>query len=537
MLYGRQKTKPKLAPYKYHRWIVPGSLVLLVTLWLIFMVNKYMSLIEAAHLKNDEKAPVSMGSLSATSTQKEVSKSEQRWNLPVAFNNVVYRAQEMAESCQKMDTNFTYFDKASSMPVSHNESLASLPTFGFIDDIKRWKKGGSVGIDQRFNDPTSWQCSIPKWKECNEETFTVVFMAYNPDRLQTCFLQMKKMLTDSDWKTVVHEIVLVWNGPRHIDESEMGVKLLEFAKEHPLRIAYPLKMGFENDLMNRYHPAVVNVTTKAILYYDDDGPFYTFKAVEGGFELWKRHANAQVGAMSREISLGKRQQSERNKMSSEPNDRLFTSHCDNMNDKVEYNFRYFANFDANMVLPSGSFLHSNYLCFIWHPVLQSVREFVRAHPVHPDDVAVSMIVSQLAGRAPRVYSRRLKADSEKLMNGEEDTKRRRLLLEGDLTGLVVEDIDEAASLDQQFHRRLMFGINWDAGSGMNNAKQRWADMRTQAINSLVRYFGSLNSGSIGWCEGTQWYDPKRAGKCEPIMARQGWLPWMEADGEPKEDCP
>ena len=60
-----------------------------------------------------------------------------------------------------------------------------------------------------------------------------------------------------------------------------------------------------------------------------------------------------------------------------------------------------------MVLPSGSMLHSNYLCFLWHPALEEIRNFVLQHPVHPDDVTVSTVVSHLAGKAPRVYSRRL----------------------------------------------------------------------------------------------------------------------------------
>ena len=479
------------------------------------------------------------------------------WRLPLAFDNVLYRAQEMATTCQTMDTNFTAFDKSFSMPVSHNESLPSLPTFGLLEDVERWKmQGPSASLLKEspfYQDPAKWQCSVPNWKECREETFTVVFMAYNPDRLRSCFGQIQRMLQDEDWKTIVEEVVVVWNGPRHIDESEMGIKMLAFAAENDLRISYPLKMGFTNDLMNRYHPDVVNVTTKAILYYDDDGPFYSFKAVQAGFELWKRHSSAQIGAMSRQINYGKRQQAERERLSPIPNDRLFISHCDNMNDQVEYNFRYFANYDANMVLPSGSFLHVNYLCFLWHPLLEPIREFVRAHPVHPDDVTVSMVVSQLAGRAPRVYSRRLNKDPERVYespaevaaDAAEDAKEAEVEATRDLRIDYAINADQdwdadmgiIPSYEQQAHRRLMFGIQWDAGAGMTDAKQRWADMRAQAINSLVRYFGSINSGSIGWCEGTQWFDPTRAGKCEPLMAKQGWLPWMDEMGEPKEECP
>jgi hypothetical protein len=143
-----------------------------------------------------------------------------------------------------------------------------------------------------------------------------------------------------------------------------------------------------------------------------------------------------------------------------------------------------------------------------------------------------------------VYSRRLNKNSDLKNNvpaADKAEKRRDLLLKYSMA----EDRDFASepdfgivpSYEQQAHRRLLFGINWDAGAGMTDAKQHWADMRSQAINSLVRYFGSLNSGSIGWCEGTQWYDPKKDGKCEPVMAKQGWLTWMDTMGEPKDECP
>jgi hypothetical protein len=63
-------------------------------------------------------------------------------------------------------------------------------------------------------------------------------------------------------------------------------------------------------------------------------------------------------------------------------------------------------------------------------------------------------------------------------------------------------------------RRLLFNIEWDTNNQkMTASKKMWAALRTEAVNSLVRYFGSLNSGSIGWCEGTQWYNLRVAGKC------------------------
>ena len=90
----------------------------------------------------------------------------------------------------------------------------------------------------------------------------------------------------------------------------------------------------------------------------------------------------------------------------------------------------------------------------------------------------------------------------------------------------------------QRHRSLLFSICWDCGAGMTELKQYWAELRTEAVNALVQYFGSLNSGSLGWCAiDSSYYDASVDGRCHPVMAKQGWLPWMNADGTPKETCP
>ena len=85
---------------------------------------------------------------------------------------------------------------------------------------------------------------------------------------------------------------------------------------------------------------------------------------------------------------------------------------------------------------------------------------------------------------------------------------------------------------------LMFSICWDCGAGMTEMKQYWAELRTEAVNALVRYFGSINSGSIGWCTtDSEYYNVNKDGRCWPTMAKQGMLPWMNSDGTPKATCP
>jgi Glycosyl transferase family 64 domain len=467
---------------------------------------------------------------------------EQAISLP-GFDSIFQRAKKHTEFCKALDSStnggFRGFDLRSEMPF-HNDTVASLPSFGIVSAIQSY-----LDEPQR-RESNAWPiCQIPPVHECDETQLTVVFMAYNPDRLGITLKEIKRMLDPDVFFKLVKEVILVWNGERHVDESSDGTALLSFIQDHPVRIVYPLKMGFPNDLMNRYHPQVVQPTTKAILYYDDDGPFYSYTAILGGFELWKRHPKAQIGAMARQITYSTRQQESKisllgseSRLKSQPADNVFISHCTNVDDQVDYQFRFFANYDANMVLPSGSMLHSNYLCFLWHPIFAEIRQFVLMHPVHPDDMTVSMIVSQLAGLAPRVYSRRI--DRSEQGSKEAKHKPRRRLLETDETISELHDTDLGLIplSEIQRHRSLMFSICWDCGSGMTEMKQYWAELRTEAVNSLVRYFGSINSGSIGWCTyQSEYYDVNKDGRCWPVMAKVGMLPWMKSDGTPQDTCP
>lgn len=83
----------------------------------------------------------------------------------------------------------------------------------------------------------------------------------------------------------------------------------------------------------------------------------------------------------------------------------------------------------------------------------------------------------------------------------------------------------------------MDGINWDA-AGAHEKKLNWGKLRSDVANSLSRYFGSINSGSTGWCYGTKYHITKRnEDLCDPEMAKVGMLPWLNPDHTAKHTCP
>lgn len=432
------------------------------------------------------------------------------YQLPLGFQHVLQRAKEKQSFCHSLNLPM----------VINNNTLPDLPNHGIIHALESYRPDSPQDIDQ-------WDCHLPPTTECNETQFTVVFMGYNPERLDMFRMHVLRM-TDPHkslkvWKGLIREVILVWNGPRELNETETGRTIQMWAESPrlPFRIIYPLKDGFPNDLMNRYHPRM-NIQTKGILIYDDDGPFYSVPAVTSGFELWKRNSDAQIGAMARVLDLGKRALLEKEQQYSRYSEHDWIGQCRDKGDSARYNFNYFANFGANMVLPSGSFLHSQYLCFLWHPALEDIRRFVRAHPVHPDDVTVSTIVSQVSGRAPKVYSRRI------VLEGARHTPKSRN-----------EPLVQVETPDER-RRRLL----WDDGD-----TAIWAQKREASVNSLLSYFGSINSGANGWCYGTPYHvqnerhfdnnsnDTMGPDICDPWMARGHMLPWMTNESQPLDNCP
>ena len=458
---------------------------------------------ESFHRKNDREGAPSIDMLEPVAENPGDPPTVKNYQLPLGLQHVLRRAKAKQYFCHDL-----------SLPkFINNNSLPDLSNHGIIHTLESYRPHSQQDIDQ-------WNCRLPPPTECNETQFTVIFLGWNPERIEMLHAQLAAMTEPRKkikiWNNLIHEVILVWNGPRELNDTKLGKIIHKWAANprRDFRIIYPLKDGFPNDLMNRYHPRM-NIKTKAILFYDDDGPFYKVKAITSGFELWKRNANAQIGAMARVLNVGKRQLEEKATYL-QYSEHEWIGHCREKGDDVKYNFNYFANFGANMALPSGSFLHSDYLCFLWHPALAEIREFVRAHPVHPDDVTVSTIVSQVSGRSPKVYSRRINFEG---WIG--NAKATRQLLE---TNKSME------------HRRLL----WDDGDIFV-----WAQKREAAVNSLLSFFGSINSGAKGWCYGTPYHvknehqDNNTMGPdvCEPWIAKWFMLPWMTDELQELSNCP
>jgi hypothetical protein len=218
--------------------------------------------------------------------------------------------------------------------------------------------------------------------------------------------------------------------------------------------------------MNAYHPAL-RAKSEALLYIDAHGPYPTPDAVQSGFELWKRNSNAQVGdsieSFRKVFKLPQYAGSDDAGIDRQQKNDEFISYCRDCGDALIHDSpsTTFPSIGSSYVLFSGSLLHRSYLCFLWHPALEEVRQFVRDHPTHRADLAVSTIVTQLSGRSPIAVH--LRSDNN----------------DGGESMMEVREFQSETSSTERFlwHRK------------------EWDDRTSMALDSLVSYFGSLPSGN------------------------------------------
>jgi hypothetical protein len=511
-----------------------------------------------------------------TSRTTKISSTTCQGTIPKPFCDIVERSRKARETCVS-DGFFsqTAENRGNNKDNTDSKSqVADLTPFGLqatIESYMREKSEDGTGekestdSDADIYGPESsfWsQCQVPTQSSCHITQFSIVVMGYNPERLTKLH---RELITQAEAKYEgrVQEIILVWNGGTEAEFRQLlgasGSPYQAIAKAYVelhddpssiLRIWFPLDPPYNlpNSLFNRYHPAV-KPKSEAILMFDDDGPFFMQRGIEAGFNLWRRHSNCQVGGMGRSQHLGRRQEEElktlldyeRQNHPDKPGT-LFQSHCrdpsqSSKEDKVEYDYHLFPYFGSHMVLPSGSFLHRDFLCFLWHPILAELRNFVVSHPVFPDDITVSSIVTQISGNAPRVYCRRAHS-----VKKEEDKVRRRLLLAQDHTSSsLLSNHTQSVSIEIDPVTTLpTIATNPRRRKLLYQDVENWPDQRTHAVNAVWGYFGSFTTGSLGWCynASSQVFDKNAPHQtsCAPFMPPTNLIEYQNEGGFEYDIC-
>lgn len=461
----------------------------------------------------------------------------------VVFESIIQRVQWTKQQCDDIPAN------QRNTVQKKLEAATDLPLLlegGVAPALQTWLQNSPSDAAATATSREYPTCYLPPPKSCNVTTYTLIIMSHTTERLQT-FMDPMSSMVDS-WPGMT-EVIIVWNSPRDTltnvvneKEKEYANKLLSWDTDttHPVRIFFSLEHGLTNNLLNRYHPKV-KPKNEAVMYFDDDGPFWSKEAmIDGGLELWKRNSNVQVGGFPRNVRFLSSRMKELEKVGLQQSIDLivkdqtnvgvddgtgppqFTPLCRNVTgDIVEYNYFVFPDYAAHVLLPSGTFLHRNFLCFIWHPAFEELREYVLTHKTHPDDMTVSTLVSHLAGKAPRTFPREV-----------EVKKSRRLFSE--TVSLQEEDVDNDTTAEEyeqyksdRSHRRLLW------------KQKNWGIMREEAINSILGYFGSIHPGTVGWCAGTNYQQVNRRGVpfvCRPEKPTLDLVPWLQDGGVGRNQC-
>jgi len=499
-------------------------------------------------------------------------------------NTVTSYRDEANVFLQVMNRSINFQNECNSLPEHHlgeakpkefDTGVPPLPEHGVHKAMKTWLD--QEGSNNRGEYP---MCSLPPTKECSVEQFTVILMSHTVED-DTRLNKLRQGISNlSGWKNT-GEIILVWNNQRSVLEDCAKEHCGRINKwnaddKHKLRIFWALEEGMGNNLLNRYHPSI-QPQHEAIVYFDDDGPFHHEIAMDVGFELWKFNADVQIGSMARNIrfpsermddlqngasdlaakmyqedrwqthvhpydTAGIHEKIQQNSENDDAGFPQFTPIChDQTGDVVEYNYFVFPHWKAHMSLPSGSILHRNYLCFVWHPAFEELREFILNHPTHPDDMTISTLVSHLTGKPLRTFPRKVKndggawrKDKERRLGevahasrGEEDD----MIHENESNGNHKGKINTIGAEDEAQNRRRLL---WQ--------QKDWGNMREEAIDSIVGYFGSINPGSVGWCAGTKYQEVAKGRgnmRYNCLDSRPpdiSMIPWMNKGGLAYDEC-
>jgi hypothetical protein len=546
-------TSRKSAPFtKRNCWLLILGLLVIGPIFVSFSIgngqhaNEIVSTMIHSRLQDFEIKRVSVEESVGKVKHQHIPIIESTYDERTVFESIIKRVKWTKAQCN----NTLVSERNSLKKFQAATDLPMLQEGGVADALERWLEENPLSSSTNHN--ASSTCYLPPPKSCHTTTYTLIIMSHTTERL-TVFMDPLKSMIDT-WPGLT-EVIIVWNSPREIltnaiiknddkndKEGKFATQLLQWDQDpsHPLRIFFSLEKGLTNNLLNRYHPKLEPIND-AVMYFDDDGPFWSKEAmVYGGLELWKRNSDVQVGGFPRNVRYLSDRMKEMQKTNLQASidiitrdkydyvDEIhptFTPICRNVTgDHVEYNYFSFPDFAGHILLPSGTYIHRNYLCFIWHPAFDELREWVISHKTMPDDMTVSTLVSHLSGKAPRTFPREVK-----------DATRRRLLSSESSISIPSHDDD---SIDNEFimqlhppdasHRRLLW-------------KQKgWGNMRLEAINSIVGYFGSIHPGTVGWCGGTPYMKHNDRGVpfvCHPEAPTLDLIPWLTEGGVGSNQCP
>lgn len=556
----------KIMPNESHRYTIIYSLVGIYLLTVVYnivlfhssglgstdMAGSIETIKDSFGIKFDDDLASKLHS--AHDNDKTITSYRHETNV---FKQMLARSANDAEICSNLHPDHL----GEAKPKDFDTGVPPLPENGVHEVLQAWLDGGHK---DRGDYP---MCEIPPTKSCDVSQYSLILMSHTVSDNKRLSL-LRKGIDDFAQRQETAEIILVWNSEKEVllNSDKKDAKLLvEWNNDisHPLRIFFSLDNGLGNNLLNRYHP-MLKPKSEAIMYFDDDGPFYSEEAMHAGFSLWKFNSDVQVGSLTRNIRFTSKRMNELQikatevaaehyrkdswhthihpydteavkkamveSNETEPGYPQFTPLCrDETGDNVEYNYFVFPNFRAHMSLPSGSLIHRNYMCFVWHPVFAELRQFILDHPTHPDDMTISTLITHLSGKPIRTFPRQWRKKKESSRRLRDNGQMMKIEEDSDNDISIAYDDDESHFVNKR-RRKLL----WQ--------QKDWGNMREEAINSILGYFGSINPGSVGWCAGTE-YEKAAEGKgnmgfnCDPEYPEGAhMIPWLHEGGLGYDEC-
>lgn len=330
------------------------------------------------------------------------------------------------------------------------------------------------------------ECTTAPRTACHVSKYTML-VTFSGDNLRTLFLNLLSWVTYPEVSQILVLLPPSSNATLH-EEAKYGDRLLTWHAD----ATHLVKLEFTSSSW----VIDVPIHEEAVVWMNGNSPNKAnYRGLEAGLELWKRHSDSVVASKGWKVTKSQPLALAATNTGDTPSWLPFCKH-----ETAESITQSKA--DIQIADLHYFIVHRNYLCFLSHPVLQSLHRFT-ASALSPSDerLAISMLLTQLSGQPPRLFPSNVKSEGT--------TGKRKLLRDNHnyvnkgMAGPAMLSA-KASSLMTLFSTRPLLQIQkemdrstWSTAISTSVGTEETVD--ETVVTELLGFFGSIPRGSVNWC--------------------------------------
>ena len=416
-------------------------------------------------------------------------------NEQLVFLRLVKESAGILDQCPE-DTNAADALQGHSK-TSHRENSDSrrrLERFGFTKALNNHLHIPKVSGDKQ---QIQQECTAAPSAACHVSKFTML-VTFHGESLRTLFLNLLSWVTYLEVSQILVLLPPSCNSSIH-EDAKYGDRLLKWHAD----ASHLVKLEFTSSSWILSAP----IQEEAVVWMNGNIPNKAnYRGLEAGLELWKRHADSVVASQGWKI---KKNQSTSHTTTNAADAASLLPFCKHETTKSVIRSKD----DIQIADLHYLIVHRNYLCFLSHPVLQSLHRFTSSATPSEERLAISMLLTQLSGQPPRLFPANVQSEG---MPGKRKLLRqnRNYINKG-----TPATTSKTSSLMNIFapRRLLQQGISSSVEFSQSIPESGMTEqVDEKVVTELVGFFGSLPRESVNWCSDCP----------EDVEVPMTSIPWM-----------